>query len=251
MRHKKGGIGSLIVLMGIVSVAFLILGLLSKEGVEPVAVSKAQVLIGFNHTLEGASDFTNLCLNRSVVKNLLIYGRRGGVMELTSSFLPTAKTSILLEGSKAVIPSLETAQDILAKSISPDMEQCIAGFSPFVNRGFEISEEGNSSVRVEISEDLVTAYYTHPFTISQGKKQKSYQNFMQVIPVHLKEMIETSGDILRFAQQRDEDADLSMLKDANVETIFFTIDGATVMVLRDMDNNLEGAPYEMWVGMRR
>jgi len=220
-----------------------------EAGLQPNA--NYQILSGFNYTLDGAQDLVNLCLKRSMTYNLLLFGRRGGVMDLTDPFVPKAKTSLLLDKGIVRMPSKEAAQKALSDPIKNGMDQCVAGLSLFKKRGFDVISNGEPSVRIAITSGSVDAYYTYPFTISKGNKQKSYQNFAHKVPVRLNEMIDTSAKIVNFAKERPEDADLYNLMETGLETIFFSMEGSDVVVIRDLDNNVDGAPYEFWFGMRK
>lgn len=250
-KGRKGSAGGLAVLGALLIVVFYILLSLSKEGSPASKPVNYQVLTGFNHTIEGAQQFVDLCLKRSATYNLLLYGRRGGVMALTDPFLPTSKTSILLDGDKLTAPSQESARLTLAEAVASGMEQCLAGFGSFKSRGFTISDEGEAGSRVSITPDSIEFHYSKPFTISKGKSKKTYQNFEYTIAARLSDMIGAARKILEFSKDRPEDADLTPLMGSGLEIVFFGSDGAGVVVIRDPDHNVDGAPYEFWMGIKK
>lgn len=248
-RAASGGIFVIGAVLLVVAYIFFSIGNRGDSGMTSGA--NYQILFGFNYSVEGAQDLIDLCLKRSTTYNLLLFGRRGGVVELTDPFVPKAKTSLLLDGGAARAPDKESAQKELSDSIKNGMDQCVAGLALFKNRGFDVTENGELSVRVSITSGSIESYYTYPFTITKGKKQKSYQNFAYKIPVRLGDMIDESSKIINFAKERPEDADLYPLMDSGLETIFFGMNGSDVVVIRDLDSNVDGAPYEFWFGMRK
>ena len=171
-------------------------------------------------------------------------------MELSDPFVGTAKASLVLVGNVSKLPSKNQAQFTLSTAITAATTECIADFALFTNRGFTISGKVTPTTRVELSDSGANVYYTYPFTIQQGKLRKSYQNFAQNVPVRLADMLHTAQTITSFAKERQEDADLSALLGSDLETLFFIADNSTVVVLRDLDHPVDGAPYEFWFGMR-
>jgi len=244
---QKGQAGAMIVLMAVLCVVIGIFYLLDREPVSAPVVSRAyEIESGFNYSVEGAGDFVNACLNRSVTYQLIKLGRDGLGFEMPR--FNVSKAPVLINGSKVVGVSVSGIQEGLTFSIQESMKNCVADLKQFSDRGFTITGERPPGVRVVVGAEQVEVYYTNAFGVIKDNKKKTFQNFKMIVPSLLPLMVDKVNQFETFAKGRPEQADLALFNDGEFETILFPSDSGAVLVMRDMEHYVAGAPYEVWVG---
>lgn len=248
-RCRSGHLGGLLVLGALLIVVFYILYSISVSPELQRTHTRPIITTGFNYSVSGIKDFVTLCLNWSTQQTLIEYGRKGALLD--KQFLPQSKTTLVLDGGKAnSFPSEHEMEKQLAAAINHTMQDCIADFSPFTKRGFVVSTDGAPDLKISLTPQDIQVFYTSRFTIQKETLQASYQRFSYEIHIRLPGMIDQAHTMIEFAQQRPEDADLSTLVDSDYETVFFAMDNATIVVLRDMDHHIKEAPYEFWFAIK-
>lgn len=246
MRSRKGQAAIMIILMAILSVVIGVFYLIDKEPMPAAKTYSYEIESGFNYSVEGAGDFVNACLNRSVTYQLVKLGR-GGLVFGAPAF-NDSKAGVLVNGSKVVGVSVSEIQEGLTFSIQESMKNCVADFRQFTDKGFTVTGDRPPGVRVVVGGEQVEVYYTNAFGVIKDNRKKTFQNFKMIVPLRLPLMVEKVNELETFAKSRPEQADLAMFNDGEFEAILFVSDSGAVIVMRDMEHYVAGAPYEVWVG---
>ena len=256
---RKGHIGGLIVLLALLAVVFYILFSIGFSNEGASLPRHLPITTGFNYSIYGAQEYVNLCLHRSTENALVRFGRRGGRLFPTDNqigkILPQSKTSLLVDKGSAATTiaapvSSRDAALVIGSAINASMRDCILDFILFTRRGFSVTTSGEPETSVKVTPLSVDVFYSHPFTIKKDTKQAAYQRFSYSAPLRLPDMMNQAQGIIAFAKDRPEDADLTSLLDTEFETIFFSMDNAAIVVMRDLDHHIKGAPYEFWFGIK-
>lgn len=248
-RCMRGHLGGLLVLGAILLVVFYILYSISVSPESQRTRTRSIITTGFNYSVSGVKDFVSICLNWSTQQSILDYGRKSALLE--HHFLPQSKTTLVLDGGQAyTFPSEHEIEKQLATLINQTMQDCIADFSLFTHRGFILSFDRTPELKVSLKPQEIQVFYTNLFTIQKENIQATHSRFLTTLPLRLTGMMEQATAIIEFARQRPEDADLSTLVNSEYETVFFAMDNATIVVLRDINYHIKEAPYEFWFAIK-
>lgn len=202
-----------LLILAIAALAIYAANYFKKNAQEPLVFERTSV-----------ESYINNCVKSTAENGLKQFGKQG----------------FAADSSK--IPGIEDMQNQLAAYVNNNLNSCLNDFKDFENEGWNV-EKGTVNAKAQINEQDVSFNVDYPIKVTDKANTISFDRFAVKLNVRLKYIHELMGKIAEFKFKYGKEADLSTLRNYDLEVTIFPSEGYFVYVIDDHKSLIMNEPY--------
>lgn len=184
-----------------------------KTNKEPLVFERASI-----------ENYVSSCVKKTAEDGLIQFGKNG------------------FSADSNKIPGIDDIQSQLASYVDGNLDACLNDFEDFRKQGWKV-EKGNANAKAQINEQDVSFDVDYPLKVSDNENMISFERFAYKAEIRLKYIYELVGRIAEFKFKYGKEADLTTLRDYDLEVTIFPDKGSFVYVIDDKKSLIMGEPY--------
>ncbi len=201
---QKKSQAAIFIILGLVLLILVIMLINFKTGfLNALFKESSQEITSVPEQLKEVTDFIDKCLETTSRDSLYQLGRNGGYHKVpveTSIVWFDEEVPYYYLDKRILIPSLETVENELAKSISENIKVCL-NFAEFEREGFLI-EQKNYSVSSSIKDNEIIIKMEYPIKIEKGNLNIEIKEFETAIGSNMKNLILASEELIEIYSEK-------------------------------------------------